>query len=101
MSAHILFLDLDRPRKRPPYAAMLAQRQHGSRLPGASVAPQVDAEVTSALWSAVHALEDTASAARWRQTQPAPPAYLVGQIRDAQREADLIREFIRQSAAGS
>ena len=63
--------------------------------------PQVDAEVTSALWSAVHALEDTASAARWRQTQPGPPAYLVGQIRDAQREADLIREFIRQSAAAS
>lgn len=47
-----------------------------------------------ALWSAVHALEDRASGARWRKQRPAPPAYLDETIEQADREADAIRDVL-------
>jgi len=49
-----------------------------------------------ALWSAVHALEDKASGARWRQERPAPPAYLDAMSERADREAGLLREVLER-----
>jgi hypothetical protein len=53
-------------------------------------------EATRALWSAVRAIEDTASTARWRLTQPDPPSYLQGEIDKAMREGEVLRDVLRR-----
>ena len=55
---------------------------------------QLGEEAARALWSAVRALEDAASGARWRASQPAPPFYLEAQIEQVEREARLLRDLL-------
>lgn len=57
---------------------------------------QLGHEASSALWSAVRALEDSASGARWRLTLPSPPPYLQESIALAEREAKLLRDLLTQ-----
>ncbi len=47
------------------------------------------------MWSAVRALEDSASSARWRLTQPSPPANCDAIIERAEQEAELIRGLLQ------
>lgn len=58
-------------------------------------------EADSALWSAIRALEDSASGARWRLTLPDPPAHLGDLVENADRDSRLLRELIgsRDSAS--
>ena len=53
-------------------------------------------EATRALWAAVRCLEDTVSAARWRQRQPDPPANLQGVIDKATGEGAVLRDVLRR-----
>ena len=53
-------------------------------------------EATRALWAAVRCLEDTVSAARWRQGQPDPPANLQGVIDKAAGEGAVLRDVLRR-----
>jgi hypothetical protein len=55
---------------------------------------RVREEATRALWSAVRALEDTASAARWRLSQPNPAPYLQGVIDKATGEVVVLRDVL-------
>jgi hypothetical protein len=55
---------------------------------------RVREEATKALWSAVRALEDTASAARWRLSQPNPAPYLQGVIDKATGEVVILRDVL-------
>jgi hypothetical protein len=55
---------------------------------------RVREEATRALWSAVRALEDTASAARWRLSQPNPAPYLQGVIDKATGEVVILRDVL-------
>lgn len=48
----------------------------------------------SALWSAIRALEDSASGARWRLTLPHPPEHLTRLIESSEREVRLLREMV-------
>ena len=48
----------------------------------------------SALWSAIRALEDSASGARWRMTLPDPPDHLEGLVENATRDANLLRDLM-------
>ena len=56
-----------------------------------------------ALWSAIRALEDSASGARWRLTLPDPPAHLDRLIESAEREARILRDLVhsRESRSGT
>jgi hypothetical protein len=47
-----------------------------------------------ALWSAIRALEDSASGARWRLTLPDAPAHLPALVESATREATLLRDLM-------
>ena len=55
---------------------------------------RVRQEATRALWSAIRALEDTASAARWRQTRPNPAPYLQEVIDKATGEVVVLRDVL-------
>ena len=61
----------------------------------------VEHEASRALWSAVRALEDTASGARWRATLPHPPAHLDSTIARATHHARLLRGLIAQRDGGT
>ena len=54
----------------------------------------VEEAASRALWSAVRALEDSASGARWRSTLPDPPPSLQATIVRAEHQAELLRELI-------
>jgi len=56
-----------------------------------------------ALWSAIRALEDSASGARWRLTLPDPPAHLDRLIESAEREARILRDLVhsREGRSGT
>ncbi|HEX5562635.1 MAG TPA: hypothetical protein VFX52_13410 [Nocardioidaceae bacterium] len=60
----------------------------------------VDDAASRALWSAVRALEDSASGARWRATLPHPPPHLEVTIERASREALLLRDLIEHREEG-
>lgn len=51
-------------------------------------------EAGRALWSAVRALEDSVLSARWRMTQPAPPANGAEIVDRGERAAKLIRGLL-------
>ena len=55
-----------------------------------------------ALWSAIRALEDSASGARWRLTLPDPPGHLDRLIESSEREARILRDLVnnRESRSG-
>ena len=60
-------------------------------------------EAFTALLSAVRALEDWISGARWQQTQPNSPPRLQAEVDQAAREANMLRDLIEArnaSAAG-
>jgi hypothetical protein len=56
--------------------------------------PELGRAASGALWSAVRALEDSASGARWRLTLPNPPRGLQATIDRATREAVILRDLI-------
>jgi hypothetical protein len=62
-----------------------------------SPASPLTGELVSALWSALFTLEDSASSARWRLTQPCPQPYLGALIAKAEEESLLIREFLAEN----
>lgn len=62
---------------------------------------QLGQEASRALWSAVRALEDSASSARWRLTQPSPPANCNVIIERTEREAGLIRDLLQNREGGT
>lgn len=55
---------------------------------------EIERAASRALWSAVRALEDSASGARWRLTLPNPPAGLQTSIDRSSREALVLRDLI-------
>lgn len=55
---------------------------------------RVREEATRALWSAVRALEDTASAARWRLGRPEPAPNLQRVIDKATGEVVILRDIL-------
>lgn len=61
----------------------------------------VEDQASRALWSAVRALEDTASGARWRATLPDPPPHLEITIARATHDALLLRDLIARREGGN
>lgn len=57
-------------------------------------------EASRALWSAVRALEDSASGARWRSNLPNPPNHLQQTIDRALREAQVLRDLLAVHEGG-
>lgn len=55
---------------------------------------RLDRAAEHALWSAIRALEDSASGARWRLTLPNPPAHLDRLIEASDRESQMLRELV-------
>ena len=54
-----------------------------------------------ALWSAIRALEDSASGARWRLTLPDPPGHLDRLIESSEQEAKILRDLVNSRESRS
>lgn len=64
--------------------------------PALSSADAVSDDVARVLASALRALEDQASGARWRLTQADPPPLVQAQLEQSLHEIDLLRELLTQ-----
>lgn len=78
-----------------------ASCEDGHAYAPAELQAELGREASEALLSAVRALEDWISGARWLSTQPLPPPHLQFEIDQAARHADILRKLIetRRQAA--
>ena len=66
----------------------------GHTFEGDELEDRLGQEAEHALWSAIRALEDAASGARWRLTLPHPPGHLDRLIERSEREARMLRDLV-------
>ena len=61
----------------------------------------LEREASEALLSAVRALEDWITGARWLLTQPGPPPHLQFETDQAARHAEILRELMESRREGA
>ena len=76
------------------------ERDHASSEPS-ELQADLEREASEAMLSAVRALEDWITGARWLLTQPGPPPHLQFETDQAARHAEILRELMESRRQGA